>query len=220
MAVTTLYLVRHGETDPNRYRIMQGRGVDAPLNATGRQQAEAVARRFADMSLDAIYASGLRRAVETAQMAHRYHPKVPFAQNPDLDEMAWGIYEGTPPSPERDEALSDIYRRWDEGEYGAAVEGGESIIDVQTRGVRAVRDIVEDHAGETVLVVTHGRMLRVLLASVLDGHSLDHMDDFDHSNTGVNGVVYQDGRFEPQLLNCTAHLDGTTDEPAATLSTD
>lgn len=215
MTATTLYLVRHGETDPNRHRIMQGRGVDASLNPTGREQAKAVARRFADVALDAIYASDLRRAVETARIAHRYHPQVPFTQNPDLDEMAWGIYEGTPPSPERDEALSAIYRRWDEGEYGAAVEGGESIIDVQTRGVRALQGIVQKHDGQTVLVVTHGRMLRVLLASVLDGYSLDHMSDFDHSNTGVNGLIYQEGRFASQLLNCTAHLDETTDHSAA-----
>ncbi|NBC19317.1 MAG: histidine phosphatase family protein [Bacteroidetes bacterium] len=219
MSATTLFLVRHGETDPNRHRIMQGRGLDAALNATGRQQAEAVAQRFAETSLEAIYASGLRRAIETAETVHRHHPALTVHQNPDLDEMAWGVYEGTPPSPERDAALAAIYQDWDAGRYEAAVDGGESILDVQTRGVRAIQSIAESHAGETVLVVTHGRMLRVLLASLLDGYTLDHMDTFDHSNTGVNELRYRQGRYEPRTLNCTAHLDGTADPSTATLST-
>jgi broad specificity phosphatase PhoE len=219
MPSTTLYLVRHGETDPNRHRIMQGRGLDAALNAAGQQQAEAVAQRFATTPLDAIYASGLRRAIETAETVHRHHPRLTLRQNPDLDEMAWGVYEGTPPSPERDAALDAIYQKWDAGQYEAAVDGGESILDVQARGVRAIRSITESHSGDTVLVVTHGRMLRVLLASLLEGYTLDHMGTFDHSNTGVNELQYHQGRYEPRTLNCTAHLDGTADPSTATMST-
>jgi len=96
MPATTLYFVRHGETDYNRNSIVQGRGVDAPLNERGRRQAEALARRFAAVPLDAIYASPLRRALETAEAVRRYHPDVPFFQVVDLEEMDWGELEGNP----------------------------------------------------------------------------------------------------------------------------
>jgi probable phosphoglycerate mutase len=66
--------------------------------------------------------------------------------------------------------------------------------------------IVMREKGKTVLVVTHGRYLRVLLASVLDDYGLDDMHRLDHANTCVNRVVHADGRFRAELLNCTAHL--------------
>jgi broad specificity phosphatase PhoE len=198
---------------------MQGRGLDAALNATGRRQARAVARRFAEVPLDAIYASGLQRAIETAEVVHQHHPSLAVRQDPDLDEMAWGVYEGTPPSEERDAALATIYEHWDAGQYDASVDGGESILDVQDRGVRAIQSIAEKHTGETVLVVTHGRMLRVLLATLLDGYDLTHMDAFDHSNTGVNELAVEEGRYAPRTLNCTAHLEEAVDQAATTSTT-
>lgn len=83
----TLYLVRHGETDYNRRRIMQGRRIDAPLNETGRAQAEALAERFADAPLDAIYSSTLKRADATADAIAARHPAAERHRLADLDEM-------------------------------------------------------------------------------------------------------------------------------------
>ncbi|MDX1546599.1 MAG: histidine phosphatase family protein [Rhodothermales bacterium] len=217
MTETTFYFVRHGETDHNRHRIVQGRGVDAPLNATGRRQAEAVARRLAGIGLDALYASPLRRAAATAEAIAAQHPAaLPVTYLPDLEEMAWGIHEGAPPSEQR-QALFDHYRaRWQAGALDLAVEGGESIRDVERRARRAVRTMTEQQAGGTVAVVTHGRFLRVLLASHLDGYRLEQMDEIAHANTGVYAVVCRGGRFEARLHNCTAHLDAapeTAQEP-------
>jgi broad specificity phosphatase PhoE len=103
--------------------------------------------------------------------------------------------------------FAEMYRQWEEGAFDYAVEGGESILDVQQRALRAIGEIVERHAGETVLVVTHGRLLRVLLASLLEEYGLHRMQDIQHANTAVNRVTWRDGRFEADLLNSTSHLE-------------
>ena len=205
-APTTLYLVRHGETEHNRRNIIQGGGVDSELNAAGRDQAEALARRLRSVSFDALYASTLQRARQTADILARPHEPLSRTHLHDLSEMDWGVFEGEPPSEERDALMKALKSKWRDGAYDRAVEGGESIRDVQERAQRAIRHILTREVGRTVLVVTHGRYLRVLLATILDDYGLEHMQELGHSNTCVNRVVVEDGRAWADLQNCTAHL--------------
>lgn len=205
-AQTQLYFVRHGETEYNRLRIVQGRGIDSVLNDQGRRQAEALRERLAGVAFDAIYVSSLRRARQTAAILARPHD-APLYYLSDLEEMAWGVYEGAHPSPERDRELDAMKARWREGAFEEPIEGGESIRDVQKRALRAVDHITEREPDATVLVVTHGRFLRVLLASILEEYGLERMHEIPHANTAVNRVVCCEGRFEAELLNCTAHLE-------------
>jgi probable phosphoglycerate mutase len=207
MTESTLYFVRHGETEYNRRRIMQGRRIDCSLNDTGRVQAKALAARFADVPLDAIYSSNLARAVETAGYVAAHHPEIPRVRFPGLDEMSWGIYEGEAESERLQRMLDEMYAHWERGAYDVQVEEGESIYEVRDRALKAVESILEAQQGKTVLIVSHGRLLRVLLASVLGG-GLETMDDFHHANTCVNVITHRSGRFEASLLNCTAHLAG------------
>ena len=205
-APTTLYLVRHGETEHNRRNIIQGGGVDSELNAAGRAQAEALAQRLRSVSFDALYASTLRRARQTADILARPHEPLSRTHLHDLSEMDWGVFEGEPPSEERDALMKALKSKWRDGAYDRAVEGGESIRDVQERAQRAIRHILTREVGRTVLVVTHGRYLRVLLATILDDYGLKHMQELGHSNTCVNRVVVEEGRAWADLQNCTAHL--------------
>lgn len=204
---TTFYFVRHGETEYNRLGIIQGGGIDSTLNDTGRRQAEALGQRLAAVDVDVVYASTLKRSQETADIVARPHEPVDRAVLDDLREMSWGVFEGSEPSDERDEALGAIKQSWRNGAYDRAIEGGESIRDVQTRAVRAVEHMLDAEAGRTVLVVTHGRYLRVLLASVLNEYGLEHMNNLGHANTCVNRLTWRRDRFHADLLNCTAHLD-------------
>ena len=205
------YFVRHGETDYNRDRIVQGRRINSALNATGRAQAAALARRLADVPFDAIYASTLDRATETARIIAAEHADVPLHRLADLEEMSWGIYEGEPPSPRIERAFEALYGHWDRGAFDHRVEGGESIADVQARALRAMEHVLAQHADaegeQTVLVVAHGRFLRVLLATLLTAYGLERMHELRHTNTCVNRLVYDGGVYEAELLNCTAHLD-------------
>lgn len=211
MQTTTFYFVRHGETEYNRRGIVQGRGIDARLNATGRKQAVAVAHRLADVSFNAIYTSPLRRAVETMEAIAMMHADVPVYQVADLEEMAWGIYEGEPHTPRLQQVFAGYRARWRQGEFHLPVEGGESIRDVQVRAERAVATMLDRHAGQTVLVVTHGRFLRVLLSTVLEEYGLERMEEIEHTNTGVNTLCCREGCFEAVRLNCVAHLEAARD---------
>lgn len=213
-SATVLYFVRHGETEYNRRNIVQGGGIDSEINATGRAQAEKLARRLSSVSVDTVYASTLRRAKQTADILSRPHEPVSKTYLQDLEEMSWGVFEGEPPSEERDEAMEAIKSSWRTGAHDRSIEGGESILDVQQRALRAVDHIVTRESGRTVLVVTHGRYLRVLLATLLEDYGLEHMHMLDHSNTCVNRLVYQEDIFQADLLNCTAHLTSAAGSPA------
>lgn len=208
---TTLYFVRHGETDYNRHRIVQGRRINSTLNPTGESQARALAERLRDVPFDAIYASTQHRAIQTAQAVADAHPGVPVIHLLDLEEMSWGALEGVPVSEATKQTFTSIYAEWESGNFDARVPEGESVLEVQARALRAYRRILEAQRGGTVLVVAHGRLLRVLLASILPEFGLERMHDIHHANTSVNRVlVDDDGCVCADLLNCTAHLDAVT----------
>jgi probable phosphoglycerate mutase len=214
-ARTVLYLIRHGETEHNRRGIIQGGGVDSPLNERGRAQADALAERFRTKTVDALYASTLQRARQTADILAQPHQPLSRTHLRDLNEMDWGIFEGEPPSEERDASMGAIKADWRAGHYGRAIDGGESIQDVQHRARRALQHVFSREAGRTAAVVTHGRYLRVLLATLLSDFSLADMNALGHANTCVNRVVCEQGRAWADPQNCTAHL-ASVEAPAST----
>lgn len=200
------YFARHGETDCNRRGIVQGRQIDAGLNAMGQAQAARLADRFAGVPLDAIYASTLRRATETAACIASLHPNAPLRLDPDLAEMSWGRYEGRVLDDRLRARFEGLATRWKLGDPEARPDGGESAHDVQTRALRAVNRIRARHPGQTVLVVTHGRFLRILLATLLPDYGIARMDDIPHANTGVYKLIARGEAWRAEYLNCTRHL--------------
>jgi phosphoserine phosphatase len=202
----TLYLVRHGETDYNLRRAVQGRRINAPLNATGRAQAARLGERFAGVPLTALYASPLLRARQTAEAIGAHHPALPLHLDADLEEMSWGVLAGAPESDETRAVFDELYRRWDAGDYDAGVEAGETIREVQDRALRAWDRLLRAHACGTVAVVSHGRLIRVLMASVLPEFGLARMHSLFHANTSVNHLVVEGGVCRAERLNCTVHL--------------
>lgn len=209
----TLYVVRHGETEHNRRRLMQGRRIDAPLNERGAVQARALGARFAHVPLDAIHVSPLVRARQTADEVIRLHPDVPVYVDADLAEMSWGEMEGRSIDEVADE-LRAFAVEWRHGRFDRKVGGGESILDVQARAERVIARLLAAHRGEHVLVVTHGRFLRVFLATALDQGNPSRMDRFEHANTGVYRLVHGGAGFTNDLVNSTTHLEEETEAPA------
>jgi broad specificity phosphatase PhoE len=138
--VTTLLLVRHGETDWNADGLLQGQ-TDRPLSDFGRRQATQLAEELAGEELEAIYSSDLARARETAEIVGE-RLGLPVVLDPDLREKDWGTWEGLT-ATERDRV-----------EFV-----GESTEAHQERTLRALRRIVEQHH-RRVLVVTHGGSMR------------------------------------------------------------
>lgn len=203
----TLYLARHGETDYNRLRRVQGRSIDAPLNPTGTEQAQRLAARFTDVALDAVYTSALQRTHQTVAPLLEHRPGMMIHHWADLDEMDWGIWEGRESGPETRAAFLALQARWAAGDFAYRIRGGESILDVQGRALDAFARIRTSHPDGSVLVVTHGRWLRVLLASILPEVGLAAMQTIQHANTGLNKLYVMGDALEVAYLNCTRHLD-------------
>jgi broad specificity phosphatase PhoE len=147
--VTTLLLVRHGETDWNADGRLQGH-TDRPLSDFGRRQAQQLADELADEELEAIYSSDLARARETAEIVGD-RLVLPVVFDPDLREKDWGTWEG----------LTAVER--DRVEFV-----GESTEAHRGRILRALRRISERHpAGARILVVTHGGSMRRVQTAAL-----------------------------------------------------
>ena len=183
---STIYIVRHGQTNANITRTIQGQLIDEPLNATGLLQADAIGQRFHEIHVDAIYSSPLRRARQTADAIRALKPSVPYFEMSELMEMAWGILEGGKFIGENQRYFDRMEKEWRSGRYDDKVEGGESINDVLSRAKSAFNVLRQESEDKTVVVVTHGRFIRVLLATILDGYSLTRMDDLLHKNTAVS----------------------------------
>jgi len=168
--VTNLLLVRHGETDWNAEGRLQGH-TDTALNDFGRRQATTLAEELARERLDAVYASDLARARETAEIvAARIGLRVVL--DGDLREKDWGSWEGLTPA-ERD----------------VVAFAGESTEEHRERILRALRRIAARHPRGRVLVVTHGGSLRRVQAAAL-GFALPVIE-----NCGRWAVAYEDGAF-------------------------
>ena len=145
--MTELLLVRHGETDWNAEGRLQGH-TDRPLNDYGRRQAKELAERLAGEGADAIYASDLARAKETAEILGE-RLGLPVVIDPALREKNWGNWEGLT----GDERVHVDYV-------------GESTEEHRDRVMAAVERIVERHRGQRVVVVTHGGSLRRIQAAI------------------------------------------------------
>jgi broad specificity phosphatase PhoE len=161
-AVTTVLLARHGVTDWGCEGRRQGQ-ADPPLNAFGRAQASALADRLGSVALAAVYASDLRRALETAHVvaAGRALPIVSMSELREADAGSWtGLTRAEVDA--RFPAGRLRRRRGFEG-----WEGGETYGDLAARVIPVVRAIAARHVGENVLVVTHDGPIRVITASAV-----------------------------------------------------
>jgi broad specificity phosphatase PhoE len=189
--MTTVYLARHGESDWNVERRWQGH-ADRPLTEHGREQARALAEKLAGVDLEAVYASDLRRAWETAEAVAA--PRgLEVVRLPELREVDVGSWSGCT----RDECAQrfpEAFARWQQG--GSGWDDGESYEEMGERIVEAIRTIAADHPDGAVLVVSHGGPIRAVHAHALG------VDIARHRRTGpvepnarLSSVSVEDGRF-------------------------
>ena len=159
--MTTILLIRHGSTEWNDKRLAQGH-ADIPLNDRGRREAKETAASLSEREIDAVYASDLSRAVETARPLADAR-NVAITADPDLREIDQGVWEGM--------HADEIERRWPElwgrARHYHARPGGETPQEVRARALRALRRIVEAHPDATVAVVSHGGTMRWLVAEAM-----------------------------------------------------
>ncbi len=200
----TLYLTRHGETDANAAGLVQGRGMDPDLNAVGHAQAEALARCLADVPLAAVYTSTQRRSQQTAEPTLAGHDGARLVVRAGLDEMDWGVHEGKGYTAESSDpatfaAYEALNRAWAAGQSEVRIEGGESPDEVWSRVRPVLVEIGEAFPQGAVLVVSHRRLLRVLLAGLLPGGGLERMHDYPHANAALSVLDVPGGVLGPDV---------------------
>jgi broad specificity phosphatase PhoE len=154
-----LLLVRHGQTDWNLEGRYQG-GVDVPLNAAGREQAEALATELSTRRIDVVYSSPLGRALDTAKaIAGRHGLEVRV--DPRLQEIMLGEWEGMLVKRIA-EQYPRLFQQWVEDPRLMRPPGGESIREVHDRAVAAVEEMTRRHPGSSLCLVSHKVTLMVV----------------------------------------------------------
>jgi len=194
-----LIILRHGETEANSQRIIQGH-LDNRLSERGREQADKVAARLRDESIDLIYSSDLLRAQETAAaVAESCGLRVRL--DPALRERSYGEFEGRPVA-EYEAAFksSNLLRE------NFRPANGENLLDFEKRITAFLRAFVEEHLGRTVLIVAHAGTNRMLLKILLKKRFSDWLD-LQQENTCVNILELSSvSDAHARLLNCVSHL--------------
>ena len=220
--VLRVYTVRHGETVHNVDRRIQGPLLDDPLNARGKLQAAALEARFADAfaakgeRVATVYTSPMKRAFETAEGVAR-GAQATLVRVPGLIEFSWGALLG---QTEEGEVLAKMQRyhdRWRSGDVSLVVEGGgESPAGAFARAWADLGPIVARHAESsgdaTIAWVAHGRILKILLATLVAG-DVARMDDFPQGNTAVSLIEHDrkppfDRGWRVVFVNDRSHAAG------------
>lgn len=202
MAMTRFLLVRHGQTDWNIQRRIQGL-TDIPLNDVGRTQAERLAHRLKEEVIHAAYSSHLSRAYETGQAVLQHHPHLVLQKDEHLAEMGMGIAEGRV-IEEIHAEIGDTF--WDDDSERAKHQM-ELLAESHARLQIWMDQMLEKHQGETVLLASHGGKLRRLL----DVFSLTHSQKREMgkkyiSNGSLSIVEVQNEKHHLALYSCDLHL--------------
>ncbi len=201
--MTRFILVRHGETEWNRVERFRGR-ADVPLNVAGVAQAAATARRIAsEWQLAAVYSSPLSRAMVTAKAIAA---SFDFSVTPldGLADIQYGAWQGLTPEEAR-ARWPDLMGDWYSAPATVQIPGGESLADLRQRAVTVVHKLAAQHADQTIALVSHTVVNRVILLVVL-GLSNDRFWRLRQDNCALNVFEAEGGDFTLVTMNDTCHL--------------
>jgi probable phosphoglycerate mutase len=206
---TRICLVRHGETEWNAARRIQGQ-IDIGLNEAGVRQAEAAGRWLKKVGIAALYSSDLKRAWLTAQAIGQALGLAPQAV-PEMRERRYGIFEGLTYA-EAELKFPDGYAAFEGRNADYDFEHGESLKAMFARVIGKLTELAVEHPGQKIVVVVHGGVLDVINRFVR-GNPLEMPRDFLIPNAGINWISAVDGRWTVETWGETAHLaDGALDE--------
>jgi probable phosphoglycerate mutase len=208
---TRIVAIRHGETDWNVDTRIQGQ-LDIGLNDNGRWQAERLASALADERLDAVYASDLARAHDTAH-AIAAPAGLVVRLDAGLRERGFGCFEGKSYA-EIEQRFPLEAQRWRRRDLQFAPEGGEVLSVFVERALVAVASIAARHRGGHIAVVTHGGVLDALYRAA-SRIALDAPRTWQLGNAGINRLLHGDGGFTLVGWADTLHLEDPSLEEGA-----
>ena len=198
--MTTFYLARHAAHDWLG-RGFAGRLPDVSLNAQGHAQARALVQRLDGVPLDAIYCSPQPRTRQTAQPLAQARG-IAIATDAAFDEVDLGDWAGRTFDEVRGQPA---WTHWLERRSTARPPGGEAFAQVPERAMAGLRALVARHPDQHVLVVSHGDVLKAMVATAL-GLSLDLLERFDIAPAAISILAMGEGWSQLQLLNAQGPL--------------
>ena len=199
--MTTVYLVRHGQTAWNKEEVFRGR-ADIPLNETGRKEALLTGQYLKGVKVDLVYSSSLSRAVETAEAIARHQGKEVQILD-GLIDIRFGRWQGVSHEEVR-ERYGDLYRQWKDTPHLIRFPGGESLEEVRERALRVIYEAIQNHADETLVMVSHRVVNKILLCGFL-GLDNSHFWQIGQDTGCINILEFGEG-FTLRRLNDTSHL--------------
>jgi broad specificity phosphatase PhoE len=198
MKTKLVYIIRHGETDFNRLGIVQGSGIDMPLNELGMKQALKFYDYYKGIKFNKIYTSALIRTQQSVlpfiEAGYAYQAAEA------LNEISWGVFEGKPQSEQERAQYWSVVNAWKEGNYHAKIEGGESAFELQMRQKSFIQ-YLKGRNDACILISMHGRALKSFLCTLLN-LPLSDMEKFEHSNLCLYIL-----NFEEETVKVLKHSD-------------
>ncbi|WP_448379808.1 histidine phosphatase family protein [Gloeomargarita sp.] len=198
---TRILLTRHGESTFNVASRVQGRSDGASLTERGRAMAVATGQLLQGVGVDHIYVSPLRRAQETAQLLGL--TGVPLTPTPDLLEIDLPAWEGLTHAEVRTRFPQD-YRAWRSDPDHFVMAGRYPVLELLAQAARFWQEVLPKHAGQTLLVVGHATINRILLVQLL-GLQPAHYFRLQQSNCGLTVVNWESARVQLEALNLVFH---------------
>jgi len=204
LKIKKIFIVRHGETDYNKKKKVQGSGINASLNRTGIDQAERFFDAYKKIPFDKVYVSNL---VRTAQSVDKFIENgIPMEKLEGLNEISWGNQEGRSFDETSHENYLAVTQAWKNGEYHRNVGGGETPLQVMERQKKAIDHILSQNTEDTILICMHGRAMRILLCWLLN-YPLRFMDQFTHENLCLYKLSYTGSMFTIESFDERTHLN-------------
>jgi probable phosphomutase (TIGR03848 family) len=198
--MSTILLIRHAEYDTIG-RYLKGRTAGIGLNEKGRAQAESLAGRLRALPMVAVYSSPLERALQTAEPIARRQGLVPEVLEA-LSEIDYGVWTGRSVS---EMSENPLWRRLHAQRGRSGVPGGEWMIDLAQRMMKALEEIAGRHPDGTAAVVSHGDPIRAVVCHYL-GIPLDFIDRLDLRPASVTILELREWGPCLRLYNDTGHL--------------
>jgi len=199
--MTTLMLIRHGETDWNRESVFRGQ-IDVALNGKGMRQAWLLAKYLGNAHLAAIYSSPLKRASKTAEIVANYHG-IKVEEAVQVTDMNYGVWQGLPQHKVM-EQYSELHDQWLKSPHLVKIPQAETLQDVRDRAYGLIWQIAEKRGG-TVAVVSHRVVNKVLICAML-GLDDSHFWNIKLDTCGITTFVYKNGQFVLIKHNDTSFL--------------
>lgn len=197
-----IYLVRHGQSEWNYQRKIQGQ-QDTLLTEEGKLQAKKLSYRLKSENIDAIYSSDLKRAYETANIIGE-ELNIDVTPMESFREIAFGHWEGIE-IDKINSANEKEHQTWLKEPHKFKMEGAETLYEIQKRAMSGVSLVLNKNPGKNILIVSHGTTLKTIILGLLD-MDLKYYNKLTLGNVSLTIIEFRDYNRVLKLLNDTCHL--------------